>query len=295
MDWNDLRYVLALSRTSSLVAAARALGVEHTTVGRRIAAIERDLGVRLFSKTPEGHVPTAAGVRAIATAEAVERATQDLEAAIAGVDGKLEGVVRVTTSEGFLPIVVPHLARLYADHPAIRVELLSGNRLFDLTRGEADIAVRLVATTQPELIARKVCDVGWALFATAGYLAAAPVASPPSLRGHRVVGFDESLARTPGGAWLGEHADGAEVVYRGNSTPSVVAAAASGLGISCLPCLAGDRDPRLVRASDVVVSGGLWLVVHPDRQASARVQVVWDFLLDLMARERAVITGRPCG
>ena len=103
MDWNDLRYVLALSRTGSLVAAAKALGVEHTTVARRIAAAERDLGVKLFSKSPDGHKTTPAGEQAVATALVVERAALALEAAVAGEDERPEGVVRVTTSEASCP------------------------------------------------------------------------------------------------------------------------------------------------------------------------------------------------
>jgi DNA-binding transcriptional LysR family regulator len=286
LDWNDLRHVLALARGGSLVAAARILGVEHTTVGRRIAAIERDLGAKLFARTPEGHRLTPAGERALAAAEAVEGIVHGLEAAIAGGDDRPEGTVRVTTSEGFTPLLIPHLARLYADQPRILVELLSANRTFDLARGEADIAVRMVPTTTPDLVARRVSTTGWALYGSADYVAKAGTpADPCVLAGHRIVGFDDPLSGTPGAKWLSQRLAGTEIAIRGNSIPSVAAAVAAGLGLSCLPCLTGDRDSRLVRASPVVASGNMWLVVHPDRQASARVRIVWDFLLDVVARE----------
>jgi DNA-binding transcriptional LysR family regulator len=291
MDWSDLRYVLALARSGSLVGAGRALGVEHTTVGRRIATLEKALGVRLFQHTPGSHQLTAAGERALAAAEVMERAICDLEAAIAGVDDRPEGVVRVTTSEGFTPLIMPHLNRLYAEHPGIRVEVLSGNRTLDLTRGEADVALRLVPTTGQELIVRRVSDVGWALYASADYLALrGNPGDPPDLSGHRVVGFDDPLSRTPGATWLaGQPA--AQVILRGNSIPAVAAAVSAGIGLSCLPCLVGDPHPDLVRLGDVLAGGQLWLVAHPDRYRCARVKIVWEFLLDLVHRERALLTG----
>lgn len=293
MDWNDLRYVLALGRGGSLVGAARALRVEHSTVSRRVAAIERDLGAKLFARTPDGHRLTEAGERAFAAGESVERLVQALEAAVAGGDAKPAGTVRVTTSEGFTPVLIPHLARLYADQPRILVELLSANRTFDLARGEADIAIRAVETTTPDLVARRVGEVAWALYGSAEYLARAGTPRDANaLAGHRVVGFDDPLSGTPGASWLARRLAGTELVVRGNSIPSVAAAVATGLGLSCLPCLTGDRDARLVRASAVVAVGHMWLVAHPERQASARVRLVWDFLLDVLAREQGLLSGR---
>jgi DNA-binding transcriptional LysR family regulator len=293
LDWNDLRYVLALGRGGSLVGAARALRVEHSTVSRRIGAIERDLGAKLFTRTPDGHRLTAAGERAFAAGESVERVVQALEAAVAGEDAKTGGTVRVTTSEGFTPVLIPHLARLYADQPQILVELLSANRTFDLARGEADIAIRMVPTTTPDLVARRVGEVGWALYGSAEYLAKSGMPRDASaLSGHRIVGFDEPLSGTPGATWLAQRLAGTELVVRGNSIPSVAAAVAAGLGLSCLPCLTGDPDARLVRASPVVAAGQMWLVAHPERQASARVRIVWDFLVDVLAREQGLLSGR---
>ncbi len=293
MDWNDLRFVLALGREGSLVGAARALRVEHSTVSRRITAIERDLGAKLFARTPDGHRLSEAGKRAFAAGESVEREVQALEAAVAGGDAKPQGTVRVTTSEGFTPVLIPHLPRLYAEQPRILVELLSANRTFDLARGDADIAIRMVETTSPDLVARRVCEVAWALYGSADYLARSGTPrDPDALAGHRVVGFDDPLSGTPGAAWLAQRLAGTELVVRGNSIPSVAAAVATGLGLSCLPCLTGDRDARLVRASAVVASGQLWLVAHPERQASARVRIVWDFLLDVLTREQGLVRGR---
>lgn len=291
MEWSDLRYVLALADAGSMVAAARSLGVEHTTVSRRIAALERSLGVRLFVRTPDGQRPTSAGEAAIATGRAVHRSILELERAIAGNDDRPSGTVRLTTTEGFLPVVVPHLARLHADYADIRVELLTGNAVFDLHRNEADLALRLLPTDRDDLVVRHLSRIGWSLYASQAYLAGHPWQGPTAWAGHRVIYFEESLQGTPGQRWLGRHTGEAEVVLRSNSIPSCAAAAAAGLGIACLPCLHGDRDPRLQRLGDPVAAGDLWLVAHPDRLRIVRNRVVWDFLAEMATLERVLLTG----
>jgi DNA-binding transcriptional LysR family regulator len=291
MEWGDLRYVLALADAGSMVAAARALGVEHTTVSRRIAALERDLGVRLFVRTPDGQRPTSAGEAAIATGRVLQRSILELETAIAGTDDCPSGTVRLTTSEGFLPVVVPHLPRLYAEYADIKVELLTGNNVFDLHRNEADIALRLLPTERDDLVVRHLSRVGWALYASPLYLAGKTWEGSTAWTGHRVIHFEEPLHGTPGQRWLAEHAKGAVVALLGNSIPSCAAAAAAGLGIACLPCLHGDRDARLQRLDGPVASGDVWLVAHPDRLRIVRNRVVWDFLLELATLEQVLLTG----
>lgn len=291
MDWGDLRYVLALADAGSMVAAARTLGVEHTTVSRRIAALERDLGVRLFMRTPDGQRPTSAGEAAIATARTLQRSVADLQTAIAGADERPSGAVRLTTTEGFFPVVVPHLRRLYAEYPDIKVELLTGNQVIDLHRNEIDLALRFVPTERDDLVVRHLSRVGWALYASPAHLAGKAAEAPSDWAGLRVIHFEEPLLGTPGQRWLTEHAVGAVVALRGNSIPSCAAAAAAGLGIACLPCLHGDRDARLQRLGGPVTHGDLWLVAHPDRLRIVRNRVVWDFLLELATFERVLLTG----
>jgi DNA-binding transcriptional LysR family regulator len=291
MEWGDLQYVVALADAGSMVAAARALGVEHTTVSRRIAALERDLGVRLFIRTPDGQCPTSAGEAAIATARALQRSILELETAIAGTDDCPSGTVRLTTSEGFVAVVVPHLPRLYGEYGDIKVELLTGNRVFDLSRNEVDIAIRLVPTERDDLVVRHLSRVGWALYASPAYFAGSAVEAPADWKRHRVIHFDEALRGTPGQRWLAEHAPGAVVALRGNSIPSCAEAAAAGIGIACLPCLYGERDARLRRLGAPVTNGDVWLVAHPDRLRIVRNRVVWDFLLELATLERALLTG----
>ena len=293
MEWSDLKYVVALADAGSMVAAARALGVEHTTVSRRIAALERDLGVRLFMRTADGQCPTSAGEAAIATGRALQKSILELERAIAGTDDRPAGTVRLTTSEGFAPVVVPHLPKLYAEYPDINVELLTGNRVFDLNRNEVDIAIRLVATERDDLVVRHVSRVGWGLYASPTYLAGSAPDTPTCWTNHRVIHFEETLRGTPGQRWLNEHTQGAIVAMRGNSMPSCAEAAAAGLGIACLPCLYGDRNPRLLSLGPPVTNGDVWLAAHPERLRIKRIRVVWDFLHELATLERALITGIP--
>lgn len=274
-----------------MVAAARALGVEHTTVSRRIAALERDLGVRLFVRAPDGHRPTSAGEAAIATGRTLQRSILELETAIAGADYRASGTVRLTTTEGFLPIIVPHLARLYAEHADIKVELLTGNRVFDLHRNEVDLALRFLPTERDDLVVRHLSRIGWALYASPSYLAGKAAEAPTDWTGHRVIHFEEQLHGTSGQRWLMEHTVGAVVALRGNSIPSCAAGAAAGLGIACLPCLHGDRDARLQRLGGPVTNGDIWLVAHPDRLRIVRNRVVWDFLLELATLEHVLLTG----
>src|SRR5262249_44338851 len=158
---------------------------------------------------------------------------------------------------------------------------LSGNRAFDLMRGEADLAVRVRETTEPDLVTRKICEAGWSIFASAAY--GARKGTPPSaedLRGHDVIAYDPTLAQTPGAEWLKAHAEGANVVLRANSLVAAMNAAIFGLGIAVIPCFLGDAEPMLQRISrERIGDRDVCLVVHPDLARLARIRAVMDFVL----------------
>ena len=175
--------------------------------------------------------------------------------------------------------------------PEVVVEVLSDNRVLDLARGEADLALRFAPTAQNDLVARKLSDVNGAIYASPGYVARRG-AAVDSLAGHEVVGYDDSLANVPGARWLARHGDGATVVVRGNSLLSVSSAAAEGLGLAVLPCWLAEPDPRLQRLSATnVTSGSVYLVAHPEVAKIARVRTVMDFLIDVVQRDRALLAG----
>ncbi len=287
MDWNDLRYFLAAHRRGSLSAAARELGCEYTTVGRRIAALEAALGTTLFSRAPEGLKPTPAAADLVPLAEQIERATVAIAARAAGHDVRVEGVVRLTCPEGFSLYLVDRFVELRARHPGLVLEIVTEARSLDLGRGEADVALRMNPTTQRDLVTRTLCEMPWRMFASAAYLARRGRPSAAGdLRGHEIVGYDAPLAHVPGARWLDEHAEGASVVLRGSSLRAVVDAAVAGLGLTVLPHFLASRTAGLdLLAPEVLGTRTLSIVVHPDLVRVARVRAVIDFLAEAVLRD----------
>ena len=293
LDWNDLRFFLAVCRVGTLAGAARELNVRHSTVGRRIEALEQALGVSLFTRTPDGFVLTPAGVEMRPLAEEAERATAAIERRIAGGDKRIDGTVRVTASEAFSGFLVHQLAALRERHPGLMVDVLSGNRSFDLMRGEADLAVRFSETTQVDLLSKRIGTAGWSVYAATSYIARrGKPTSLDDLSGHDVIGFDEAMSQVAPALWLGRHAGGATIVLRGNSIVAVLNAAIVGMGIAVLPCFLAANESNLSRLTDEIISAAeIWLVYHPDVAKIARVRTVLDFLTEAISREAALLGG----
>lgn len=293
LDWNDLRYFLAVSRAGTLVGAARELGVEHTTVSRRLAALERALDTRLFIRGPEGLTLTAAGTDLLPPAEEMQRNADAIERLVAGQDQKIEGKVRLTIPEAMNSYALQALTGLRERHPGLLVEVLSDNRDLDIRRGEADLAIRIRDISDPDLIGRRIGSSTWALYATPAYIERkGSIASPEQLRAHDLIQYDASLARIPGALWLAAHAHEANVVLRGNSVAAVCDAATVGFGVAALPCFLGDKNPALRRLYPEQIGGAdIMLVVHPDLARVARVRATMDFLVELFLRDAALFTG----
>ena len=293
LDWNDLRYFLAVCRVGTLAGAARELSVRHSTVGRRIEAVEQALGVSLFARTPDGFVPTAAGVEIRPLAEDAERAATAIERRIAGGDKRIEGTVRVTASEAFSGFLVHQLATLRERHPGLMIEVLSGNRSFDLMRGEADLAVRFSKTTQADLLSKRIGMAGWSVYAAKSYIARrGKPTSLDDLSGHDVIGFGDAMSQASPALWLGHRTTGATVVLRGNSIVAVLNAAIVGMGIAVLPCFLADNELNLSRLTDEIIGAAeIWLVYHPDVAKVARVRTVIDFFTEAIGRKAAMLGG----
>ncbi len=294
LDWNDLRYFLAVCRAGTLVGAARSLRVRHSTVGRRVDALEAALGVSLFMRAPDGFVLTEAGTNIVPLAEEAERAVFSVERRVAGGDKRVDGVVRVATSEAFSSYLVRHLSELQAQHPTLIVEVLSSNATHDLARGEADIAIRLVETTQPVLICKRVCNAGWSLYASKSYLARSGTPGTPSdLGSHDIIGFDETMARIPGAVWLREHNVGARIVIRCNSLVSALNACTGGMGVAVIPCFLAEAEPSLRRLTEeVIASPAICVVFHADVADIKRVRTVIDFITTIISRDAASFRGK---
>lgn len=275
-EWSDVRIFLAVQREGSFTAAARALRIDQTTVGRRLSALESALGARLFRRGRDGPALTAAGVEALERALRMEEEALAFGRVVEARDAQAEGRVRLTTLESLATLfLAPRLPALQRRHPRLALELHADPRSVSLTRREADLALRLSRPEQPGLAARKVATLAYALYGSPAYLAGRPAVAE-GLQGHAALGYDEELSATPEARWLAGRARA--VPLRSNNVLILREAAAAGLGLAVLPRWVGDSDARLARALDLPVRRDLWLVVHPELRAVARVRAVAEFV-----------------
>jgi DNA-binding transcriptional LysR family regulator len=290
MNWDDARVLLAVYRSRNVTAAAAALGVSHTTVARRIAALQRDLDVRLLARTPEGLRLTEAGVELARLAEAMEAGADAMCRRVAGAERRLRGTVRLTTTEGIgARLLAPRLPDLAARHPGLVVELLPDPRSLSLARREADLAVRLVRPHERATAGRRLGSFAYAAYASRAYLAG-PRAP------ERLLAYGPPVARGEE-AWLQRRFPGAVTALRSASTVALAAAVVAGGGIGVLPCFVGDAEGELVRLSgpEELPASELWLVVHRDLRRSAPVAAVADFVVEVLARQAPLLDGRQAG
>jgi DNA-binding transcriptional LysR family regulator len=291
IDWGNLRYFLELARTGSLARAAQRLGVDRNTVARRVSALEEELGLALFERGPQGWVRTAGGDDLAAMTSRVEEDVLALARHADARDRGIAGTVRLTTASHLAAhLLAPALPVLRAAHPGIVLEIAADQRTFDLTRREADLALRMGRPRDAGLVTRKLSDVAYRLYASREYLAAR--AGPVDFERDAFLGFDESLAGAPQERWLARLAPDRRVVFRCNSTAALQAAARQGLGIAVLPCFVAERDPELrVVESPEPVPHELWLLVHGDLRRTPRVRAVIEWVDALVARSRPSLCG----
>ncbi|HEY0479186.1 MAG TPA: LysR family transcriptional regulator [Kofleriaceae bacterium] len=292
-QWDELRFLLAVGRHGTLAAAGRALRVNATTVGRRLDELERRLGTKLFTRTPDGLRPTSAGVAAFEVATRVEDAMLAFERRARGGDARLEGVVRVTAGDGIMLSIIPLVSSFRSLYPGVQLELLSENRVVDLARGEADIAVRIVKPTTPSLIAQRVATIGIGLYAQEDYLArSARLETLADLRAHALVGMTPPFDNGPEAQWLTRQ--GVEhYSIRCNTISLVLAAAATGAGVAVLPHNLAAMEPKLRRVlRDVEFAPrSVWLVVHRDVRRRATIRAVLKFLVEDFNRNASALAG----
>jgi DNA-binding transcriptional LysR family regulator len=293
MEWDDLRYVLAVGRHGTLSAAARQLGVNHSTVFRRIGLVEERLGARLFERHRDGYTPTPAGDEAVALAERLEGEVDGLEQRLAGRDTRPSGTVRVTTTDTLLTEALgPLLASFRSAYPDIELELVVENRFLSLSRRDADVAIRPTTAPPETLIGRKVCAIATAIYGSAAYLAGAP--PPGELAAHAWIAPDDSLAYLPSARWLRRTLPGVRPALRANTLLGMLAAADAGVGLAALPCFLGDGTAglRRVRAPLDELSTSLWLLTHRDLRRVARVRAFMDFSDRELRRMSSIFEGR---
>jgi DNA-binding transcriptional LysR family regulator len=298
MDWDHLRFVLATRREGSALGAARALGVNQTTVVRRIEQAERELGIALFERRSSGLVPTKFGICVADAAEVVEACVLDLQNAIEAEHRALGGTVRLTTSEVLADrLVVPALPAFKRMNKTVRVVLITDDRQLNIARGEADIALR--AGSRPEgagIVIRRLPSAAWSLYCSRSYLA--EHGSPTSreeIKKHAIVALDGAIARVPPVRWLIESAPDAEISVRSNSLTSLLSNLRAGLGIAMLPCHVGDRDPALLRCfpPPPELDAEMWLIVREEVKSAPHVRALADFLFKRLHEMREELAGGP--
>jgi len=291
INWNDLRYVLAVGRAGTLAGAARALGVNETTVGRRIAAIEEALGVHLFNKVQGGKLPpTKAGAKAISQSEQIEQRVLDLRNEIAGGDSEVAGTVRLTAVPILVNrLLVPASRELLDRCPQLHVEIVADFRDLSLAKREADIAVRLAAPkkeTGNAMLARKIGLLEYDVYAASSLDVQSALRLP-------WITYASTMDYIPQAKWLSDEIDRRSEPVAGfsfNDAEGLMHAVLTGLGKSLLPCLVADADPRLRRvagiSSDQPHYREVWVLTHPDQRWLARVDTVIDWLESIFrARE----------
>ncbi len=297
-DWNDLRHFLAVARAGSTLGGARLLGVNQTTVARRIAALEAALGRTLFERRQDGYRLTEAGALVRERAERVEAEAQSLAALLAAQGRQLRGTVRVTTNEGLAnAVLIPFLRGFRAAQPGVRVELHVDDRRLDIAGGEADLALR--AGSRPEgagIVARRLGDLGWTVYGSAEYAARHGLpASPEELARHALIGVEGTFATTPHARWLEAQAPEAEIGWRSNSLTNLQVAVQAGMGLATLPCLVADADPLLRRCFPPVpaLRSELWLVIREELRAAQHVRALVDALVAHLEGMRGAMLGEP--
>ena len=292
-DWNDARYFLAISRLGSLSAAARHLRVQQSTVGRRLAALEAALAARLFERTPDGYVLTAAGRALNARAERIEDEALAAERELLGRETRIAGVVRVTAPQAFGNLfLAPYLARLRQEQPEILVEMVADNSNLSLTKREADLALRTGRPRQPLLVIRRLAPLLNGLYAARTYLSRRGRPKGKELTGHDCIGYDETYLGRSELGWYAQLSAPARCTLRVNGSHGMAGAIEAGMGIGVLPCWMGDAMPALERVLPEEAFGeDLWLVLHRDLRHVARIRAVGEFF----ARELRAAAPRLVG
>ncbi|QRX83181.1 LysR family transcriptional regulator [Glaciimonas sp. PAMC28666] len=295
LDWDNLRVFLELTRSQGLVDAAKKLGVDHSTVSRRMRRFEEQVGSQLFERNNQGYTLTAEGHRLIEYAEQVESTVYAAAEELSGHNRLLSGQVRLGATEGFGTFVLaPHLAHFCARHPHISVDLLPVPRFVNLSKREADISVTLERPQSGNFVMTKLTDYLLKVYATPAYLAAHPaISSMEDLAAHPFIGYVDDLVFTEQLRYKENVAPSAFRAFRSTSVIAQYTAARRGQGLAILPCFLAQQSNDLVPVLDgqVDIQRTFWLVAAAETRNVARVAALWTYLRDVMEPNRPFLMG----
>jgi len=292
LEWGDLTVMLAVCRAGSLSGAARLLGQNHSTIFRRINMIEERTGVRFFQRLPEGYKMTEAGETVLRYAERIESEVHALSREVLGLDSRLQGKIRITAPEGLSILTLPRLtAEFCRMHPEVTIEIAGGHLSVDLTRREADVAIRATSKPPDTSLGRKVCDFRFAIYS-----------SPEYLKNNRDKPLHEQNWCVIQGTidwlipliWKKKAQAERQVVFSSSASLSVINAVAEGMGFTLMPCYLVDSDTRLVRVGNPVeaLTIELWLLTHADLRDTARVKALIAFLFEELKKDTDLFEGK---
>jgi DNA-binding transcriptional LysR family regulator len=281
VNWDALQAFLAVARTGRISVAARRLDVEHTTISRRLTALEATLGVPLFYRTNTGYTLTAHGRNALTQAEAMERAALALTARAREGSGVIAGRVRVAMAPEFASHWLgPQLKVFRAKHPQIKVHILVGTRQRDLSRGEAELAVQSPRPRQKDLVAVRIGRTSLALYASKTIVTSARwrITDRQTLRGLPLLTYTSAFQMLQEAKWFQAILSSVGAYMETNSTHALLAAARAGIGVAVLPRFVARWHDDLVDVSDAVAAHDVWLITHPEFRRDPKVRATADFL-----------------
>jgi DNA-binding transcriptional LysR family regulator len=296
IDWDDLRYLIAVSRHGSTLAGAKAMGVNQSTVHRRLVKLEEDVGLSLMTRRPTGYRLTELGESLIEQVLAVETSVAALERHVRALRHDLTGVIRLTCPEPVVPRIAASglLDRFHARYPGLRVEFVTSDRYLDLRKGEADVAFRSGEPVDDALVGRRICDSIWAIYASEGYIQRrGRPASIEDLAGHDLLGFEGIMQNHRVAQWLPVAVPGARIVARNTSILGAVAAVKAGVGLSPLPTTLGDAEETLVQVLPPVpeLARSWYLLTAADLRRTPRIAAFVDHVLEDVPALREALIG----
>lgn len=289
-DWDDLRVFLAVGRAGSLSGAARELNVNHSTVLRRIGALEARMGVRLFDRLPAGYAMTMAGEALRDRLHGVGEQIDAAQRQLMGLDLRLTGVIRITSTDTFMSgLLGPILADFRALHPGIELQVVMNNLFLSLTRREADVAIRPTNAPPEHLVGRRAGRLQTAVYASRAYLARN--AQKTRLAEHDWIAPDEGLSHLMQARWLREHVPPERIAARIDSLVGMTQLVKRGMGMGMLLCMLADAEEELVRVEPPMeaLDTQVWVLTHPDLKEVARIKAFTDFAYARLAADAKVL------
>jgi DNA-binding transcriptional LysR family regulator len=291
MDWENLKFFLAVAREGTLAGAGRALSVKHSTVLRRIAQLEETLGLKLFERHPTGYLLTAIGREMLEPLVRIDEDLVVLERRLSGQDLRLTGTVKISTIGVLAPWIADSLVAFRALYPGIRVEIAISPTAASLARHEADLSLRVSRNPPESLVGRRLATVRHGIYAARTHAAAEEMT--PDLAHHDWIGYSDGRGDLPQAKWMAAHVPPDRIVLRTNHTGMQVAAVKAGLGLGVLPCYLGDAEPNLRRLDTIDGLGQeMWILTHADLRRTPRIRVLMDHLVRELGRYRDLIEGR---